>query len=161
MPVIQEKYSWFDVSEEIKRLLILASENWENAKLSQHYMKEALERAGDNLEVLIGAYRFFFYQKNPAIALNIAERVMGIITVKENLPSQWLELESILERRKEEENLRLYLNAYAAQGYILAKLGRLEEAKRITERVKKLDTNRETCATTVYDVLTSPPEEED
>ncbi|MBP0019209.1 MAG: hypothetical protein J7647_16865 [Cyanobacteria bacterium SBLK] len=161
MPVIQEKYSWFDVSEEIKRLLILASENWENTQLSEHYMKEALEKAGDNLQVLIGAYRFFFYQKNPAIALNIAERVIKIITVRENLPSHWLELEPILERRKEEENLRLYLNAYAGKGYMLAKLGKIEEAKLITERVKKIDTNRETCATTIYDVLTSPPEEED
>ena len=161
MPIIQEKYSWFDVSEEVKRLLILASENWENSELSKHYMNEALERAGDNLEVLVGAYRFFFYQKNPTIALNIAERVMGIIRAKENLPSDWSELEPLLARRKEEEYLRLYLNAYAAKGYMLAKLGKIEEAKAITEGVKKIDKNRETCATTIYDVLTSPPEEED
>ncbi|MEM9540510.1 MAG: hypothetical protein AAGA60_13540 [Cyanobacteria bacterium P01_E01_bin.42] len=161
MPVTQEKYSWFAVSEEIKRLLILASDNWENTQLSQHYMQEALAKAGDNLEVLVGAYRFFFYQKNPGIDLNIADRVIGILTVQENFPSEWLELEPILERRKEEENARLYLNAYAAKGYMLAKLGNVEEAKLITERVKKIDTNRETCATTIYDVLTSPPEDED
>ncbi|MGK7926466.1 MAG: hypothetical protein AB4290_14705 [Spirulina sp.] len=161
MVITREKYSWFDVSEEVKRLLILASENWENSKLSEHYMNEALQRAGDNLEVLVGAYRFFFYQHNPAIALNIAEKVMGIVRDKENLPSEWCDLEPILARQKEEENLRLYLNAYAAKGYIMAKLGRVEEAKLITERVKNLDNNRETCATTVYDVLTSPPEEEE
>lgn len=60
----QEKLSWYDVSQEVKNLLILASENWENTVLSEQYVTQALALADNNLDVLIGAYRFFFIKVN-------------------------------------------------------------------------------------------------
>ena len=48
---------------EIKQLLLLASENWQDTVLAEKYIREALLRTGNNLDVLVGAYRFFFYLK--------------------------------------------------------------------------------------------------
>ena len=64
-------------------------------------------------------------------------------------------------KRQQEPNIRLYLNAYASQGYILAKMGEIETAKLITERIQGIDEHRESCATTVFEVLTKDPDEDD
>lgn len=153
--------SWYDASEDVKELLVLATDNWENSSLSEQYINQALEEAGDNIDVLVGAYRFFFYKNKPELALKIAKKVLGIIQEKENLPLEWEQLQPILMKRQQEPNIRLYLNAYASQGYILAKMGEIETAKLITERVKGIDEHRESCATTVFEVLTKDPDEDD
>jgi hypothetical protein len=83
---VQDRLSWCDVKPEIKQLLLLASENWEYTGLAEKYIREALSQAGDNLDVLVGAYRFFFYKHQPATALSIAQQVIVAIATTENLP---------------------------------------------------------------------------
>ena len=161
MQTIQAQYSWYDVAPEIKQLLLLASENWEYTDLAEKYIREALSQAGNNLDVLVGAYRFFFYKHQPTTALSIAEQVLNLIATKEKLPVEWSQLKPFLLTHKQETNIRLYLNAYAAKGLILAQLGKLESAKLISERVREIDDSREFCATTVFEVITQPPDEEE
>jgi tetratricopeptide (TPR) repeat protein len=161
MVVTQDQLSWYNVSEDVKTLLILASNNWENTILAEQYIHEALKKAENNLDVLTGAYRFFFYKKKSKIALEIAKKILKIIEETENLPLQWEQLKPILANRQYDSSIRLYINAYAAQGFILAKLGQLEEAKLITKRVKEIDKNRESCAATVFEVLTKSLDEDD
>ncbi len=161
MQTIQDRLSWYDVEPEIKQLLLLASENWEYTGLAEQYIREALSKAGDNLDVLVGAYRFFFYKHQPAAALTIAQQVISAIATREDLPFEWEKLQPILLSRKQEPTIRLYLNAFAAKGLILAQLGRLEEAKAISERVREIDDSREFCSTTVFEVITKSPDEED
>ncbi len=161
MQTIQDRFSWCDVEPKVKQFLVLASENWEYTGLAEKYIREALFRAGNNLDVLVGAYRFFFYKSKPAAALQIANQVLQIVRKEENLPIPWEQLKPILVSRKNEPLIRLYLNAYAATGLILAKLGKIEEAMLVTERVKSIDDKRESCATTVFEVLTEPLEEDE
>lgn len=161
MHTVQDRFSWCDVEPEIKQLLLLAGENWQYTGLAEKYIREALSKAGNNLDVLVGAYRFFFYKHKPAIALSIARQVLVAIANQENLPSKWLELKPILLSRKQEPKIRLYLNAYAATGLILAQLGRLEEAKEISERVREIDDSSQFCANTVFEILTKTPDEEE
>ena len=161
MHTVQDRFSWCDIEPEIKQLLLLAGENWQYTGLAEKYIRQALSKAGNNLDVLVGAYRFFFYKHKPAIAFSIAQKVLVAIANQENFPSKWLELKPILLSRKQEPNIRLYLNAYAATGLILAQLGRIEEAKEISEQVKEIDNSREFCATTVFEVITRSPDEDD
>ena len=161
METTKNQFSWYDVEPEIKQLLLLAGENWESTELAEKYIREALQKSGNNLDVLVGAYRFFFYKHKPAVALSIAQEVLRLLTAKENLPEEWLQLKSILIIRKHEPNIRLYLSAYAAKSLILAQLGRIEEAKLISQRVKEIDEKREFCATTVFDVITHSPDDDD
>ena len=161
MQTIEDRFSWCDVESEIKQLLFLASENWEYTGLAEKYIKEALSKAGNNLDVLVGAYRFFFYKHKPAIALSIARQLIRTIATQEDLPQEWSELQPILLIRKQEPNIRLYLNAYAATGLVLAQLGELEEARDISHKVKQIDNSREFCATTVFEVITRSPDKDE
>ena len=161
MQTLENQISWCDVEPEVKQLLLLASENWEDTELSEQYIREALSLAGNNLDVLVGAYRFFFYKHKPKTALLIAEKVINTIASRENLPFEWTQLQPILSDRITEPNIRLYLNAYAAKGLILAQLGKIEEAKIISQRVKEIDDSRQFCATTVFEVITKSPDEEE
>ncbi|MEO1378218.1 MAG: hypothetical protein AAFW70_28885 [Cyanobacteria bacterium J06635_10] len=161
MEIDTEKFSWFQVPEDIKKLLILAAENWEKTSESEKYINQALAKTGNNTDVLIAAYRYFYYKQNYPMALQIAEKVIEKVKKNENLPSIWLELKPVLMKRKEEANIRLYLNAYAASGLVLAKLGETDKAKEICIKVKEIDDNNDFGAGILLDILTRPPEEDE
>ncbi|TFI53044.1 hypothetical protein BLD44_016975 [Mastigocladus laminosus UU774] len=161
MQVDAERFSWFQVPEEIKELLILAADHWENTSESEKYMHQALAKTGDNLEVLVAAYRYFYYKYNYKMALQTAVKVIDKIKESEKLPDDWQELQPILIKRKEDEQIRLYLNAYAASGLVLAKLGELEKAKEISSKVKSIDDKNDFGAGILLDILTRPAEEDE
>jgi tetratricopeptide (TPR) repeat protein len=154
--------SWYDLPAEVKRLLIAAANSWEDTAQSQDYIHQALLISDRSLDVLVAAYRYFFYKHNDAAALQIAIQVIEQIKQLERFPKDWHVLAPILSSRKEEPNIRLYLNAYAASGLVLARMGAIDEAKTIASRVSEIDSKREFGAATVLDILTnSDGEEED
>ena len=161
MRTIQERFSWCDIEPDIKQLLLLASENWEYTGLAENYIREALLKAGNNLDVLVGAYRFFFYKHQPAVALAIVQQVLQLLATQESLPREWAQLKPILLARQQQPNIRLYFNAYAATGLVFAQLGNLEEAKMISKRVREIDDSREFCAMTVFEVISRSPDEDE
>lgn len=161
MQTAPEKLSWSDIPAEVKDLLMEAVEQWEDTAKSEQYIYQALEKAGENYEVLIGAYRYFFYKNKQKMALKIAQMVLNKIKAEEQLPESWEDQKPRLIQDKEQPKIRLYLNAYAAMGYILARLGEVERAKQITEQIKEIDTQRQSSATTVFEVLTRVPEEDE
>ncbi|AFZ27516.1 hypothetical protein Cylst_5505 [Cylindrospermum stagnale PCC 7417] len=161
MQVDAQKLSWFQVPEDIKELLILAAKTWENTAESEQYMQQALAKAGENIDVLIAAYRYFYYKNNFILALQTVVKVTDKIKAAENFSDDWEKLKPILIRRKEEPQIRLYLNAYAASGLVLAKLGEIEPAKEVSARVKEIDEKNDFGAGILLDILTRPPEEDD
>lgn len=161
MKVQEETLSWYDIPEEIKSLLSLAANSWENTSESERYINEAVDKAEDNTDVLVAAYRYFFYKNNCKMALKIADKVVNKVQNLEKLPEEWEELKPILVRRKNDEKIRLYLSAYAASGLVLARLGDIEKAKEVTQRVREINDTSEFAASVVHDVLTRPPEEDD
>jgi tetratricopeptide (TPR) repeat protein len=155
------KFSWFEVPEEVKELLILAAQNWEDTSTSEKYIQAALAMTGENTDVLVSAYRFFFYKNNYFLALQITRQLLDKIKESEKFPDEWEALKPILVSRREEPPMRLYLNAYAATGLVLAKLGEIERAKEISLRVKEIDDKHDFGAGILLDVLTRPAEEDD
>ncbi|MFB2917205.1 MULTISPECIES: tetratricopeptide repeat protein [Aerosakkonema] len=160
MQATEEKVSWYDVPADIKQLLVLAAENWENSAESEEYMNQALAKTGNNTDVLVAAYRYFFYKNNQPMALVMATKVVENVKESEKLPNDWSELKPILETRKNEPEIRLYLNAYAASGFVLAKLGKIEKALEVMSRIKEIDDRNEFGAKTIFEILTRPPEED-
>ncbi|RCJ26035.1 hypothetical protein A6770_27100 [Nostoc minutum NIES-26] len=160
MQVDANRFSWFEVPEDIKKLLILAAQNWENTSESEKYIQQALSKSGGNSEVLVAAYRFFYYKNNYLLALQTAVKVLDKIKEEEQFPDNWDLLQAILVNRREEPKIRLYLNAYAAAGLVLAKLGEIEQAKEISIRVKDIDQKNDFGAGILLDILTRPPEED-
>lgn len=155
------RFSWFDVADDIKELLILAAATWENTEESTKYMQQALAKTADNTDILVAAYRYFYYKNNHSLALTTAEKITAKIKAVENLSDNWEELKPILIKRQEEPQIRLYLNAYAASGLVLAKLGKIEEAKEISSRIKGIDDKNDFGAGILLDILTRPPETDD
>jgi tetratricopeptide (TPR) repeat protein len=154
--------SWFQVPEDIKQLLILAADNWQNTSVSEVYLNQALAKTDDSIDVLVAAYRYFYYKNNYKMALGTASKVIRKVKNTENLPDDWQQCKPILLNRLEDEQIRLYLTAYAASGLVLAKLGELEEAKIICMRIKEVDIKNEfQSASILLDILTRPPEEDD
>lgn len=138
MQIDVEKFSWFQVSEDIKQLLILAAEHWENTAESEKYINQALAKTEESTDVLVAAYRYFFYKNNYHMALQIAVKVIANIKASEQLLDNWEQAKPILISRKEEPKIRLYLNTYAAYGMVLAKLGEIDKAKKSVLRSRKL-----------------------
>ncbi|NMG10876.1 hypothetical protein [Brasilonema sp. UFV-L1] len=160
MQIDAEKFSWFQVSEDVKQLLRLAAEHWENTSESEKYINQALAITEESTDVLVAAYRYFFYKNNYYMALQIAGKVLAKIKASEQLSDKWEIAKPILMSRKEEAIIRLYLNTYAAYGLVLAKLGDIDKAKIISTQVKEIDDKNEFGASIVYNILTRPIEEE-
>ncbi|WP_017656040.1 hypothetical protein [Fortiea contorta] len=160
MQVDSTKFSWFEVPENIKNLLMLAAKNWENTLESEIYIQQALALAGEHTDVFVAAYRFFYYKNNYQLALQTTSQLLDKIRELEKLPDDWQLLQPILVNRAEEPRIRLYLNAYAASGLVLAKLGQLELAKEISARVKNIDNKNDFGAGILFDILTRPSEED-
>jgi tetratricopeptide (TPR) repeat protein len=157
-----EKFSWFQVPEDIKKLLVLAAENWQNPSASEAYMNQALAKTSDNTDVLVAGYRYFYYKNNYELALQTAVKVIDKIKELEELPDDWSQLKPILVNQKEDNQIRLYLHAYTASGLVLAKLGEIEEAKQICSNIKEIDDKNEFIgASILFDILTRPPEEDE
>ena len=154
-------FSWFQVPDDIKQLLILAAENWQDTSKSELYINQALAKSLDSLDVLVAAYRYFYYKHNYQMALDTANQVIDKVKVSEALPDAWEQLKPILLSRKEDEKIRLYLNAYAASGLVLAKLGKIDRAKIICVKIQEVDNMKEfTSASILMDILTRPIEDD-
>ncbi|OLP16687.1 hypothetical protein BST81_19815 [Leptolyngbya sp. 'hensonii'] len=153
--------SWYLVPDDVKRLLTLAAEQWEDTAASEAYVNQALAIAGDNPDVLISAYRYFFYKRQDRSALQVALKVIEQVRAVEHLPDLWENLKPILLQRKEDPQIRLYLNAYAASGLILARLGEVEKAKEIATQVNEIDDRKEFGAAVVLNILTPSLDEDE
>lgn len=161
MQVDTARFSWFQVPENIKKLLILAASAWEKPAQAEKYMQQAIAQTGDNIDVLVAAYRYFYYSHNYPLALQTSRQVLERIKNLEAFPDDWEKLQPILVNRQAEPIIRLYLNAYTASGLVLAKLEQFDAAKEIATRVKQFDGRNEFGAAILLDILTRPPEEDE
>ena len=153
--------SWFNASADIQSLLMAAADCWQDTAKSQQYMEQAIAQAIDNPDVLIAAYRYFFYKSNSEMALWAAQKTMDYIRQTEALPEDWDELQSTLIARKAETMVRIYLHAYAASGLLLAKLGDVDGALAIATRIKAIDDQREFSGDLLHQILTTPLDDDD
>ncbi|MBD2459906.1 hypothetical protein H6G89_02505 [Oscillatoria sp. FACHB-1407] len=158
--------SWLSVSENIQHLLEQAVSQWETTSpsqplIEQAFIEQALIESEHDLEVLVAAYRYYFYRNNNPMALVVASKTVELIQTQECLPQDWMQLKPILLDRIEDPVIRLYLNAYSASGLLLAKLGEIERAKAIATQIQAIDLRNEFGATLILDILTPSVEDDD
>lgn len=153
--------SWYQVPETVKQLLVQASAHWEQPELANGYMHQALELAGDHPDVLVSAYRYYFYTHNNGLALNVASRVLDNVRQTEALPTGWTQLKSVLSDRRDNPNIRLHINAYTASGLIQSRLGAVETAKEMATHVSELESRNEFGGNVVRDILEHPDDEDE
>ncbi len=124
-------------------------------------MQQAINLAGDHPDVLVSAYRYFFYTHNNQLTLQVATKVLAMVQNSEDLPTEWGQLKPMLSDRSDDPNIRLYINAYAASGLIHDQLGELEAAQHIAAWVNEIESRNEFGGKVVQSILAHTDEDDE
>lgn len=154
LPANPNAPSWYQVHPEIRQLLLAAVATWEDTDRSERFILQALAHPATNLDVLVSAYRYFFYKHNNCMARRLALQVMERIRQEESLPEEWAQLQPILKERLSDTPVRLYLNAYTALGMMLARWGAFQAAIEISRNVRSIDERDVFGAGIILNILT-------
>lgn len=152
--------SWCEASASNRALLTAAAQTWNDTRASSQYIQQALAQPDVELDVLVSAYRYYFYKNNDSMALEISTTLVDRIQKAEQWPTDWEALKPVLQAQMDHPMVRLYLNAYAASGLVLARLGSFECAQLIAEQVQQLEA-KEFGAEVLLTILNPPAEDED
>ncbi|ESA34619.1 hypothetical protein N836_16060 [Leptolyngbya sp. Heron Island J] len=150
---------WLSVSGSARTWLVAAAQTWEDTDVSEQYMQQALAQPDIGLDVLVSAYRYYFYKNNNVLALEMALTVCDLIQKNEQWPTDWASLKPLLADQLDHEMVRLYLSAYGAAGLLLARLGDLERAQTIADHVKQIDP-KEFAGELLLNILNAPAEDD-
>ncbi|MBE7382449.1 MAG: hypothetical protein F6J95_013690 [Leptolyngbya sp. SIO1E4] len=158
-PADSDLYAWYTAPEEIKTLLLAAVDCWENTSKSEQLILQALAHPESTIDVLVSAYRYFFYRHKDFMARRLAMQIMDEIQRTEALPQEWEDLQPILRSRLSDPPIRLYLSAYTALGMMLARWGAFQAAIEISNRIQSIDEKNEFGANVLLNILNSNPED--
>ena len=112
--------------------------------------------APENLSVLVGLYRYYFYQHRLADALHVAERAMQLSGRQLGLPKDWHELNECRLGHAAEYSfglLRFYLLALKAESIVLLRLGRIAESRDRLTKLAALDSKDHLGAAKLLEVV--------
>lgn len=148
---------YFDQPEpqRISELLMAASQHYGQGD-AEGFLLEAFAIAPKNLSVLVGLYRFYYYQHRYADALNIAHVVMQTVAPQIDFPERWLDLDMNalgLGVLRSMGLVRFYLLALKGAGYLNLRLSYFEEGLRMLRKVRELDAADRLGAKVLLDVL--------
>lgn len=141
---------------EVDELLEKAAQEY--GPISEKYLLRALSMAEENLSVLVGLYRFYYYQHRYADALNIAYRVMGVVGRKIEFPSDWRDITMVSVTNGVVHSfclVRLYFFALKAAGYISLRMAKFEQGKEMLEKVVAMDSADRMGAKLLLEVLSN------
>jgi hypothetical protein len=119
-------------------------------------LRAAEAQAPESLTVLVGLYRFLFYQGRHEEALPVALRVMAVIAPRIAFPADWraLDHDDLMRGVTRSMSLvRFYLSALKAAGYLNLRLCRFAEGKAMLDQVVALDAADRIGARVLLDVL--------
>ncbi len=143
------------LAPEVAARLAAAAEQYSEGGAEQPLL-EAQALAPEDLTVLVGLYRFYYYQHRYEDALQIARRVLDVVGPRLQLPADWRMIESghlAVAAGLGIALLRFYLLALKGAGYLNLRLGRFEQGKAMLVKVVELDTDNRLGARLLLDVL--------
>ncbi len=143
-----------DSSSEVESLLLQAANNYGHE--SEKILMQALSLSPENISVLVGLYRFYYYQHRYEDALNIAGIVMDVVGSKIKFPKNWSQIQSndvVTAVGFSFTLVRLYFFALKAAGYVCLRLNRFEQGKAMLEKVVAMDSEDRIGAQLLLDVL--------
>ncbi len=134
---------YFDepLADEVDKLLTEAAVAYSEGTAELPLLR-ALLRAPESLTVLVGLYRFYFYQHRYQDAIVVADRACALAARTVGFPAEWqgLTAEHLSGAVIRSMGLvRFYLLALKAAGYICLRLDRIEEGRARLAKVRELD----------------------
>lgn len=128
-------------SPEVSALLDEASGGYADGSCELPLLRAHL-LAPEQLVVLVGLYRFYFYQHRHADADLIAQRAMSVTARRLLLPERWTEVDPLGLADAAGCSmglLRFWLMALKARAVLALRAGHLIVGKRMLEKLKELD----------------------
>ncbi len=150
---------YFDepLSPAVDNLLRTAAENYGTGN-AERLLLEAFQLGRENLSVLVGLYRFYYYQHRYGMAIEVAHHVMAVVAPRIDFPQRWqdITMTSIANGVLNSIGLvRFYLFALKAAGYLNLRVGQFEEGTAMLRKVVEVDTADRLGARLLLEVLQS------
>lgn len=137
----QELYFDEAATQEVESLLQQAADAY-GAGNAEAPLLRAYFLMPDNLSVLVGLYRYYYYQRRMEDTLRVAERAMAVAAARLGLPYDWRQLNSGYlgsAALRSMGLLRFYLLALKGAGYVSLRLGETDEGVEMLKKVSELD----------------------
>lgn len=112
--------------------------------------------APDNLTVLVGLYRYYFYQHRLEDALHVAERAMALSGRHLGLPVDWSQIDETRLGSAAANSfglLRFYLLALKAASVVLLRLGQIDASRARLSKLAALDSRDQLGAGKLLEVV--------
>lgn len=140
---------------EAERLIAQASREYGQASAELALLRAHL-LAPENLMVLVGLYRYYFYQHRLEDALQVAERAMQLSGRHLGLPRDWNQIDEAQLGSAAASSfglLRFYLLALKAASVVLLRLGRIAASRARLLKLSSLDSRDQLGAGKLLEVV--------
>ena len=140
---------------EAERLIAQAASEYGEAGAELSLLRAHL-LAPENLSVLVGIYRYYFYQHRLEDALVVAERAMQLSGRHLGLPTDWRLLDETRLGSAAANSfglLRFYLLAIKAASVVLLRLGQITESRARLIKLSSLDSRDQLGAGKLLEVV--------
>lgn len=140
---------------EVERLIAQAAHEYAEGSAETALLR-ARRLAPESLSVVVGLYRYYFYQNRMEDALQLAERAMQLSARQLGLPANWRRLdESALGAAAVVSFglLRFYLLAFKASSIVLLRLGRIADSRARLTKLAALDTRDQLGAAKLLELV--------
>lgn len=140
---------------EVEDLIAQAAHEYGGAGAETSLLR-ARRLAPENLTVLVGLYRYYFYQHRLEDAMQVAERAIYLSGRHLGLPADWAELDEAWLAAAAATSfglLRFYLLAHKAASVVLLRLGRIPESRARLTKLASLDSRDQLGAMKLLDVV--------
>lgn len=137
---LERRYYGGTLPAEAERALHAVGLCWEDNAAAEGHILRALALAPNHLAVHYAAYKFYYYKHRLPDALPHVEAWVDEAIHRNRLPSNWRDVSpEHADFTHFDGDPRLFLFALRAMGWLLARLGRLDEGRAALEKVAALD----------------------
>ncbi len=140
---------------EAERLIAQAAEDYGSPDAEMALLRAHLI-APEHLTVLVGLYRYYFYQHRLADVLIVADHAKRIAARHLGIPSDWRQIDEAQLGTAAAISfglLRFYLLALKAESVVLLRLGRIAESRDRLTRLAALDSRDHLGAAKLLEVV--------
>ncbi len=159
---LERRYYGGDLPAEAERALHAVGLCWDDEQASEAHVQRALAIAPNHLAMRYGAYKFYYYRRRLHEALPHVEAWVAEAIKRNHFPGDW---RAVTSEHANFTNFdgepRAFLFALRALGWLLARLGRIEDGRAALAKVAALDPQDQMRARRLMAILDHPPEEDE
>lgn len=123
---------------------------------AERFLLQAYRLAPTHLSVLVGLYRYYFYQHRYEDALHVAEQLLSAVAPRIEFPEHWRQLQTDHLGQGVMISIgfvRFYLLVLKAAAYVQLRLGNFQEGVDMLRKVTELDSADRLGAKILLDIL--------